>query len=60
MPFQCFYICYELEDNYNLIIAEEIEIQKTLLEKICSTKRLETIRDFNKNNMLTINTQAKM
>ena len=60
MPFQCFYICYELEENYNLIIAEEIETQKALLEEICSTKRLETIRDFNKNNMLTINTRAKM
>ncbi len=60
MPFQCFYICYELEENYNLIIAEEIETQKALSEEICSTKRLETIRDFNKNNMLTINTRAKM
>ena len=60
MPFQCFYICYELEENYNLIIAEEIETQKALLEEICSTRRLETIRDFNKNNMLTINTRAKM
>ena len=52
MPFQCFYISYELEDNYNLIIAEEIEIQKALLEKISSTKRLETIRHFNKNNQI--------
>ena len=58
MPFQCFYICYELEDNYNLIIAKEIEIQKTLLEKIYSTKRLETIRDFNKNNQI-VNLQLK-
>ncbi|WP_253691966.1 MULTISPECIES: hypothetical protein [unclassified Treponema] len=52
MPFQCFYICYELEENYNSIIAGEIEMQKILLEKIFSSERLESIRDFNKNNRI--------
>lgn len=52
MPFQCFYICYEAEENYNSIITKEIEMQKTLLEKICSNERLETIRAFNRNNQI--------
>ena len=49
------------QNNIELYFSEEeIETQKALLEEICSTRRLETIRDFNKNNMLTINTRAKM
>jgi hypothetical protein len=52
MPFQCFYICYEEEENYNLIIAQEVETQKALVERIRSTERLEEIRDFNKNNQI--------
>ena len=52
MPFQCFYICNEEEENYNLIIAQEVETQKALVERICSTERLEVIRDFNKNNQI--------
>lgn len=58
MPFQCFYICYEREENYNLIIAQEVETQKALVERICSTERLEAIRDFNKNNQI-VNLQLK-
>ena len=58
MPFQCFYICYEEEENYNLIIAQEVETQKALVERIHSTKRLEAIRDFNKNNQI-VNLQLK-
>ena len=58
MPFQCFYICYEGEENYNLIIAQEVETQKALVERIHSTKRLEAIRDFNKNNQI-VNLQLK-
>ena len=58
MPFQCFYICYEREENYNLIIAQEVETQKALLERICSAERLEAIRDFNKNNQI-VNLQLK-
>ena len=58
MPFQCFYICYEEEENYNLIIAQEVETQKALVERICSTERLEAIRDFNKNNQI-VNLQLK-
>ncbi|MFJ1440003.1 hypothetical protein ACILPE_09800 [Capnocytophaga canimorsus] len=52
MPFQCFYICYELDKNYNSIILKEIEIQKKLLQKIRSNERLETIRSFNKSNQI--------
>ena len=58
MPFQCFHICYEEEENYNLIIAQEVETQKALVERICSTERLEAIRDFNKNNQI-VNLQLK-
>lgn len=54
MPFQCFYICYELKENYDSIVTKEIETQKILLEKICSNENLDTIRNFNQNNQILI------
>jgi hypothetical protein len=41
-----------------LIIAQEVETQKALVERICLTERLEAIRDFNKNNQI-VNLQLK-